>query len=143
EAQRLLRGWLGKETHVSGALRPTPDGKLELALRVDGRSVPVTAPPPEQQASPDAWIAAGAEAALRESDPYRYATSLTNQGRFDPAEAILRRLTRAGSPEDQAWAWRALGDIYRAKADLPATLEAENAARRLAPGLDSVIVGMI
>ena len=81
EAQRLLREWLGHETHVSGALRPAPDGKLTLSLRVDGRSVAVTAPPADQQGSAEAWIAAGAEAALRETDPFRYATAMTNQGR--------------------------------------------------------------
>jgi tetratricopeptide (TPR) repeat protein len=142
EAQRLLREWLGHETHVSGALRPTPDGKLAFALRVDGRNVPVAPPPPDQLASADAWILAGAEAAVRETDPYKYATWLSQQGRMDEAAGVYRRLVRAGSPEDQGWAWSGLASVYVNEVDLAAAWEADLSARRLAPTLDTVLTGM-
>jgi tetratricopeptide (TPR) repeat protein len=142
EVQRLLRAWLGDETYVSGALRPAPEGKLSLSLRIDGKSVPVTPPPPEQQGSADAWIAAGAEAALRETDPYRYATWVTNQGRLTEAERVYRRLIRAGSPEDQAWAWLGLANVFSGRGDMAEALAANANAVRLAPTVDAIVAGM-
>jgi len=142
EAQRLLREWLGHETHVSGGLRPTPDGKLALSLRVDGRSVPVTPPPADQLGSADAWIGAGAQAALRETDPYRYATWLINNSQADEAAGLYRRLSRTGSAADRAWAWIGLGNVFRGRGDLAGALDADRWAVTLAPDSDSVLVNV-
>ena len=117
EAQRLMRGWLGHETHVSGALRPSESGGLELSLRVDGRRVVVPAPPEAVRGSSEAWLNAASEVAFGETDPYRYATWLAKQGRDAQSEAVYWRLTRSGSVSDRAWGWTGLASALRRRGD--------------------------
>ena len=143
EAQRLLRGWLGDETHVTGALRPTPTGELELSLRVDGRRVDVAPPPADQLGSADAWMAAAAEAALREIDPFRYVSLLNTRGRFDEAKPILNNLRVSGSVTDRAWAWTATATNLRRQGDLAGGLAASRIAYRLDPNSDSTANGLV
>ena len=135
EAQRLLRGWLGHETYVSGALRPGEGGGLELSLRVDGVRVVVPAPPDPRRGSPDAWLDAGAEATFRETDPYRYATWLVQRGRDTESEAVFRRLTRSGSVVDRAWGWTGLSSAMRRRGDFAGSVAAVRNALAMDPTL--------
>jgi tetratricopeptide (TPR) repeat protein len=143
EALQLLRGWLGHETHVSGALRPTPDGALELSLRVDGRQVAVTPPPAELRGSADAWLAAGAEAALRETDPYRYANWLTFNDRDAEVVRLVGPLMASGSRSDRAWGWVVLATNLRRQGDFAGSIRASEMAYRLNPHSDSTANGLV
>ncbi len=143
EAQRLLRGWLGRETHLSGSLRPAAAGGLTLALRVDGRRVDVKAPPADQLGSADAWLDAAAEAALREIDPFRYASMLNATRRFDEAKQVLLLLRITGSQKDRAWAWTATGVNLRGVGDLSASREASRISYRLDPNSDSTANALV
>ncbi len=143
EAQRLLRAWLGHQAHVSGALRPAMNGRLELVLRIDGRQVEVTPPPPDLSGSADAWLASAAEAAMRETDPYRYGVWLAQfDGRQAEAEAAMRRLTRTGTAIERAWAWTSLGTYHRARGNMTEALEAFRVSQSLNPRLDTAAQGL-
>ncbi len=133
EVQRLLRAWLGHETHVSGALRPAETGGLELTLRVGGRRVAVTPPPEPLRGSADAWLDAAAEAAMREVDPYRYSVRLRSAGRTEEAEALLWRLARAGPPADRVWGWTGLGALLRARGDFQGAIAVAQAGLAVSP----------
>ena len=137
EIQRLLRSWLGHETHVSGALRPSTDGGLDLSLRVDGRRVAVAPPPPEQRGSSEAWIDSAAAAAMRETDPYRFGVWLYNQGRLDEAEVAYSRIATAGSAQERAWGWHGLGQVRRVRRDFQGAALAAEMAMRMDPHMDS------
>lgn len=134
EAQRLLRGWLGHETHVAGALRPMAKGELILSLRVDGRAVPVAAPAQEMRGSTEAWLDSGAEAVMRETDGYRYATWLaTVAGRLDEALAIHRRNAMFGPSAERAWSWSGIAASLRDQGHFAEALAAGAEALRLDP----------
>jgi tetratricopeptide (TPR) repeat protein len=132
EAQRLLRAWLGHETHISGALRPAPNG-LTLSVRIDGRYFAVEPPPPDQLGSAEAWLDRGAQAVMRETDAYRYASWLFQAGRVAESTALMRRITMSGSPNERAWAWSGLAVNYRGVGHMPDAIAAGREAVRLNP----------
>jgi tetratricopeptide (TPR) repeat protein len=86
EAWRILRNWLGHERHLSGTLRNTADGKLELTATLDGGT---------------ALSAKGADLGKMEQtlaeeifgnfDPVNYTNYFTASGRFSDAYAAASR----------------------------------------------------
>ncbi len=90
EVDRLLRAWLGHETHVSGELVHTAKG-LAVTVRYDGRPG-VTAEGPADGL--DALIQTSAENMFAAVRPLRFADYLSSHNRMPEALAILRRETR-------------------------------------------------
>ena len=137
EAQRLLRAWLGHEMRISGSLRPDGPDALALTLLVDGVKVAVPMPPPDRLESTEAWLDAAAQAAMRESDPYRYGVWLLQSGRVDEAEGVYITLSRTGPDADRAWGWTGLAQVARWRGDISVGLAAAETALRLSPRLES------
>jgi hypothetical protein len=102
---KLLRGWLGKETRISGEIIKTPEG-LALTARAGAK-------PGERFVSKtgdlDALVTKAAELIYRETQPYRYSVYLT---RFPEREAeqrgLLVGLTRDPSDRERKWAFNGL-----------------------------------
>jgi len=101
EVLKLLRGWLGHETRISGDVAHTPDG-LTVTSRVGeapGRSF--TGPP----GTVDDLLMRAAEAVYAQTQPYRYGVYLARQGRSAEALQVYQNLARDGDPRERAWAY--------------------------------------
>jgi tetratricopeptide (TPR) repeat protein len=102
---KLLRGWLGKETRISGEVIETKNG-LALTTRVGAK--------PGQRfisetADLDALITQGAELIFKNSQPYRHAIYLGRiPERASERNGLLRRLTTDSSPMERKWAFNGL-----------------------------------
>lgn len=112
---KLLRGWLGKETRISGELVLTGTG-LALTARVGanpGRRFVGGA------GDLDALVTEAAELIYEQTQPYRYSMYLN----FDPGSAaeryaVLRRLSRDPSPVERKWAFNGLAVDRRNQGDI-------------------------
>jgi hypothetical protein len=101
EFLKLLRGWLGHETRISGDVAHTPGG-ITVTTRVGeapGRSF--TGPPAEV----DALMMKAAEAVYGQTQPYRYSVYLARAGRSAEALQVLQALARDGDLRERAWAY--------------------------------------
>ena len=112
---KLLRGWLGKETRISGEVINT-DAGLALTTRVGampGRRFV------SETRSLDELVTKGAELIYRHTQPYRYAISLATA---DPAKReerrkILMELTTNPSEFERKWAYSGLSVSLREQGD--------------------------
>lgn len=123
---KILRGWLGKETRISGEVIEIGDD-LALTARV-GSS------PGQRFQSPnadfDALITKGAELIYRQTQPYRYAVYLARTGREAEQSPIFHELTAHASPMERKWAYSGLSLNANSRGDFRASVKM--AARALA-----------
>ena len=127
EAYRALVGWLGDETHITGALWRA-QGRLTLAVRSGANTYEFTGP----EAALPHLIAQAAERVYRDTQPYRYGVLLMEQGRPE-ARAVFRNLALNGPASEKPWAWMGWG--LTMTGDLKGQLEKERVAASLEPGL--------
>jgi tetratricopeptide (TPR) repeat protein len=102
---KLLRGWLGKETRISGEVIDTPDG-LALTARAGTK-------PGERFVSKtsnlDDLVTKAAELIYRETQPYRYSVYLDRfPERRAEKHALLVSLTADPSDRERKWAFNGL-----------------------------------
>jgi len=108
ELQDALRGWLGKETGITGEVIRTAEGYAVTARTGAEPGKTFTGP----EAELDALIRKASEAVYESTQPEGYAAWLRGKGRTDEAAAIHERLTISGPRERRAWAfaeWAAYG----------------------------------
>jgi tetratricopeptide (TPR) repeat protein len=127
---KLLRGWLGKETRISGEIIDTKGG-LALTTRVGGtpgqRFVSATG-------DLDELVGKGAEMIYRETQPYRAAVYLTDlPGRGADRIAMLTRLTSNPSPMERKWAYNGLSVTKRREGDFVAAIAMAERALAIDP----------
>ena len=127
-----LRGWLGNETHISGEVYRDTSGNLLLTARVGSDAGPVFS---GKEADLDKMLQAAAESVYQRTQPYRYAVYL---GSLDPndqtkADAVYRRLAASGSPQERAWAYVGLSNIYKNRNQPDEALRALKKALELRP----------
>jgi len=127
EAYRALVGWLGHQTHISGAIWRT-QGHLTVAVRSGADTYEFTG---REVALPD-MIAKAAGRVYRDTQPYRYGVLLMEQGRPE-ARAVFRDLALHGPANEKPWAWMGWGLMMTG--DLKGQLEKERVAASLEPGL--------
>jgi len=106
ELSRLLHGWLGHETHVSGEITRSADG-IAFTVRAGAH--------PSQtfrgrEADFDALIDKAADALLRETQPFVYLDLLARRGDISGSIALARKLIIAGSASDRSLAYSSLAD---------------------------------
>ena len=129
---KLLRAWLGEETRISGEVIEK-DGGLALTVRV-GSS-------PGQRFQSvgtdlDALITKGAELVYRQTQPYRYAMYLGDNGPEVERLPVLRQLTVHASPVERKWAYSGLSYDANTRGDFAGSVKM--AARALA--IDPVMI---
>jgi tetratricopeptide (TPR) repeat protein len=116
---RLLRGWLGTETRISGEVTQTPDG-LTLTTRVSakpGRTF-VT-----KTGSMGDLTRQGAEYIYESTQPYRFAVYLSRDpARQNQWRSILERLTTDPSPIERKWAFNGLNRVADSEGKMKAAL---------------------
>jgi tetratricopeptide (TPR) repeat protein len=133
DLNRLLRGWLGHETAVTGEIFHDR-GQLSVAVRVGDRPG-VTVSGPEDQI--DALIDRAAEAVIAQTEPYRYAVYLSTQGRRDEALAQARQLASAPTGQDRAWGYAMWGRLLASQGDFAGALAMGRRALELNPNLSA------
>jgi len=103
ELWSAMRGWLGHERAVTGALRETADGQLTLIARLTGRdAVAVTGPP----GGLDDLERELAEKLFAAADPENWVVYLSQQGRMAEAQdAAAAMAAQARSPLERAQAY--------------------------------------
>jgi len=107
---KLLRGWLGKETRISGEVIDTGTG-LALTARVGSE-------PGQRFVSDkrdlDALVTQGAELIYKQTQPYRYSVYIS-RGRGRQAEqfAVLGQLSKNPSAVERKWALNGISVEHR------------------------------
>jgi tetratricopeptide (TPR) repeat protein len=109
ELQDFLRGWLGRETNITGEIVRTPTGYTVTARAgADaGKTFAGT------EAELDQLILKASEAVYAATQPGRYAGWLVDKQRPKEAIEVYRRLSISGDRKGRAWAfaeWSALGE---------------------------------
>jgi tetratricopeptide (TPR) repeat protein len=100
EANRYLHQWLGKGTRITGEVYRTPDGKIAVTARAGAEASPTFT---GSEADLDKLVTKAAEAVYRVTQPYRYGSYLSQQGRVREAQAIYRRLIATGPFVEKLW----------------------------------------
>jgi tetratricopeptide (TPR) repeat protein len=128
---KLLRGWLGKETRISGEVIETAGG-LALTARVGG-----TAGQRFQSAAGglDQLITKGAELIYRQTQPYRYAMYVSRSGREEERFPILKQLTVHPSPVERKWAYSGLSYHFNSSGNFRESLQMAGQALAIDPDM--------
>jgi tetratricopeptide (TPR) repeat protein len=100
EANRYLHQWLGKGTRITGEIYRMSDGKIAVTARAGAEASPTFT---GSEADLDKLVTKAAEAVYRATQPYRYASYLSQQGRGQEAQAIYRRLIATGPFVEKLW----------------------------------------
>jgi tetratricopeptide (TPR) repeat protein len=100
QVDRFARNWLGDRTRISGAVYRTASG-VTVAARA-GTSPAVTVSGAE--ADIETLIGQAAEAIYAQTQPFRYANHLRNQGRTAEAADAFRRIAASADARERAWA---------------------------------------
>ena len=128
EVQRLLRGWLGHEKHVTGSVTHTAKG-LRIIIRLPGQPADVV----EATAGDTDTLASKAgEALYGRTQPYRYGTWLWENGRVDEGLKVHKALAKTGDRRERAWALEGLANNL---SDFPSQVAGHKAALALDPTL--------
>ena len=105
---KLLRGWLGEETRISGEVVQTADG-IALTSRVGAEAARRFT---GDSRSLDQLVTRAAEHILRETQPYRYSVySARVAGNLADRVAVLQELTRHPSAVERKWAFNGLAMV--------------------------------
>jgi tetratricopeptide (TPR) repeat protein len=128
---KLLRGWLGKETRISGEIVDSKGG-LALTARVG-------ASPGQRFVTKDgdldSLVLKAAEHIMSQTQPYRYVWHLRDSGRNDEAYALLQQLTADPSPVERKWAYNGLAVMLRGDGELARSLASAEQAVRIDAGM--------
>jgi hypothetical protein len=130
ELSRYLHEALGHETHISGELYDSSSG------------ITITARSGEQAGKSfggraedlDQLVRKAAESVYEQSQPYRFASYLSNHGRPEEGMVKLQRLTHDVNPIDRAWAHMGLGAMLFNAKDLTGYAAEEREALAALPG---------
>ncbi|HEX4301439.1 MAG TPA: hypothetical protein VHZ78_01505 [Rhizomicrobium sp.] len=131
EINRYLRGWLGHETRITGAIYRTPTGIAVLA-RAGADGSPIFT---GSEADLDALIEKAAEHIYRSTQPYRYAIYLFDHQRYAEDRVVLQHIIATGSTIDRAWGYVGMASNAQANGDFIASAGWERKAIAVDPSL--------
>lgn len=129
ELYRYLVGWLGSQTHISGAIWRTPGG-IALATRAGTYPAPTLY---GAETDLDSLLVRAAEQIYRQTQPYRYIAYLDRQGRIAEELVAARTLALDGPPEEKPWAYTRWGVTLESLGDLRGALEKQRTATVVGP----------
>ena len=127
---KLLRGWLGKETRISGEVIETKEG-LALTARVGSQPGKRFV---NKDGDLDALIAKGADLVYARTQPYRHSVYLSTQpdGQVERM-AELQQLTGNESAMERKWAYNGLSVSLRMVGDFRGSMAMANKALAIDP----------
>jgi tetratricopeptide (TPR) repeat protein len=114
EVQRLLNGWLGHETHISGEIFRSATGLTIAARAGEDPAAKVSGPDSDL----DGLLQRAAEGVYGQTQPYRYSVYLSHHGRAPEAAQVLDKLTRAPDALERAWAHLGLANLAVDRGDI-------------------------
>jgi tetratricopeptide (TPR) repeat protein len=137
---KLLRGWLGKETRISGEIIRTPEG-LALTARAGSK-------PGQRFVSKsgnlDELVTKAAELIYRETQPYRYSVYLAQfPERAGEQHALLIGLTRDASPRERKWALNGLAVDAREQGNFRGALGFAHRALAIDPKMQPAFANLV
>jgi tetratricopeptide (TPR) repeat protein len=131
DVQRVLRGYFGRETRISGSVYRQADGRLVVAARTSGgagrRFV-------GQDAELEALLRQAAESIFGHTQPYRYTVYLRLQGRGAESAPLYRRF-EGGTDREAAWMYRGWAFEMAEEGRYREGLEKARYATRIQPDL--------
>ena len=108
ELNRYLRAWLGNEKWVSGELFHSAAGQSSLTVRTGST-------PGDTQVGAAAELGTlldrAAESLYARTQPYRYATNLSQQNRFDEALLVFQTLANGADETERPWGHLGTGSV--------------------------------
>jgi tetratricopeptide (TPR) repeat protein len=113
DLRQFLRDWLGHDTHISGEVYRT-GSEIVITARVGGERGGSFVGP---QSDLDRLVQSAAEYVYGQTQPARYATYLSTNGRNAESLAVLRRMIQDPSRLERAWAWGTLNNQFRGRRD--------------------------
>jgi Tfp pilus assembly protein PilF len=103
EAYRILVGWVGHQTRITGEVERSGQGLAVTARAGAGQAATF------RGSNLDALLAQTAEKLFGDTQPYRYGIYLSSHGRENGAKAVLLALAQGDSPaSERAWAYSGL-----------------------------------
>jgi len=130
EAWRLLRGWLGRETRISGEVWRTDKGVALTVRTAENPGETFVA----RDGELDALLDKAADALMNETQPALYNDLLLRNNQFAAAAEQARSRTGRGSAFDRANAYTDLGNALAGKGNNRAAIEPYARSIALAPG---------
>jgi len=126
DAYRFLPGWLGHETHITGEVWHDAKG-IALSARAGNEPARVFRGP---ESGLDSLITKVSENVYRQTQPYRYAVFLFQQGRAAESISQTRQLALSGPAEDRGWARSRMPSCRQASFKMQLTLTPRTARQR-------------
>ena len=127
---KLLRGWLGKETRISGEVIETPGG-LALTARVGSQPGKRFV---SNESDLDALVTQGADLIYSRTQPYRHSVYLSRSPeRIGERFAALRQLTSHESAIERKWAYNGLSVSLRREGDFRGSMAMAGKALAIDP----------
>ncbi len=107
EFYRLLAGWFGHQTHISGEVYRTPDG-LAVTVRATGNAGDTVQ---GSERDLDTLMQKAAEAVYARTQEFRFGVYITGHPALNGASPhqIFQKLVQSGSLRDRIWAYMAIG----------------------------------
>jgi len=138
EAYRYLAGWLGHQTHISGAVWRTEKG-IALTVRTSSNA---SLGFEGRERDLGALLERAAESVYGQTQPYRYAVYLTVHGRGAEEERILRNLAVDGPKSERPWAYTLWAFSATNVGDGAEALRRAREAVALAPDLPLALIDL-
>jgi tetratricopeptide (TPR) repeat protein len=135
---KLLRGWLGRETRISGEVIQTTAG-LALTARVG------SAPGQRfvsESGDLDALVTQGAEHTFERTQPYRYSVYLFDTGRESESVAAIEQLMSNKSPIERKWAFNAHVVELRYNGDFRGSIAAAQQGLAIDPDMRPLLANL-
>lgn len=154
ELQRFLRGWLGQQVRISGAVlrgSTEPSGAIprdggpastravdKVTIIARSGASPGT---PQEGSIQDLQALArrAAEGIYRDTQPYRYAVYLNDRGRRAEAAAVYEQLAKNAKAVEAAWGYRGLALLAQHDLDARKMEVQAQRALSLAPRLTAAV----
>jgi len=130
ELRRVMREWLGHQTHISGEVFRSPAG-LTVTARAGEEAAQSVSGADTELAT---LIQRAAENVYARTQPYRYAKLLNNEERYPEAFVVLEKLKQHADPLERAWAHYQFGYLLGiTRGDYAADVSEQQAALREVP----------
>jgi tetratricopeptide (TPR) repeat protein len=138
EFYRYLAAWLGHQTYITGEVYRSAKG-LTVSARVGSAAAHKYS---GADADLEELVEQAAEQIYAQTQPYRYATYLFDQGRPSESMEVTRSLALTGPAAEKPWAYTMWGIVLGNGGDDRAAAAMEREAARLGPGLGSAFFNL-
>jgi tetratricopeptide (TPR) repeat protein len=105
ELKRFLSDWLGRQTHITGAVVRTADGGVKILARMQNEPADEASGPEKDF---DAVLGRLAEQIYGRVQPFRYGVYLVQHDRTPEARTVFQRLATNGPAKERGWALEGL-----------------------------------